>query len=87
MDYEEYIFQKYKDRVIKGRKHFINEINSKFRGVDGEKIHREIINYQIKKYGSQLMCFQELSCEQIKRGWTNRKCRRYRNGLKKARRI
>lgn len=88
MDYEEYIFHKYKDRALKGRKHFINEVNSKFRGVDGAELYKEIIDYQIMMYGSQLQNAPvELSCEQTKKGWTNRRNRRSYHGLKNYGRI
>lgn len=86
MDYERFVFQKYKDRVLPKRKSFIDEISSKFRGVDGAKLYKEIIDYQIKKYGYQLQKeTTKFPYEQFVRCWRNKKSRRYQNGIKKSR--
>lgn len=88
MDYERYIFQKYKDKVLPKRKAFIDEISSKFRGVDGAELYKEIIDYQIMIYGYQLRYAPtELTCEQTVRGWRNRKNRRYQRGIRKFRKV
>lgn len=86
MNYEDYIFHKYKDKVVIRRK-FINEINSKFSGVNAEILYKEIVDYQIFYYGSQLNKFTELTCEQIKKGWTNRRNRRNYHGLRNDGRV
>lgn len=88
MDYERFIFRKYKNKVLPKRKVFIDEVSSKFRGVDGAKLYKEIIDYQIKKYGYQLQKEDlKLAHEQFVRCSRNRIIRRYQNGIRRFRKI
>mgnify|MGYP006976107054 CR=1 FL=1 len=88
MDYERFVFQQYKNKVLSKRKVFIDEVSSKFRGVDGAKLYKEIIDYQIMMYGYQLQKeTTKLDYDQFVRGWRNKKNRRYQNGIRRFRKI
>lgn len=51
---EEFIFQKYKDRSFVNAEELKGELTKKYPGVDADKLHVRIVNYQINKYGKQL---------------------------------
>lgn len=82
MDYEKYLFHRYKDKSLPNRKVFINGICSKFRGVDGGKLYKEILDYQIFYYGSQLHDYAGTTREERKKGLINSRKRRRYHGLK-----
>lgn len=50
---ENFLFETYKDTATRSCKNF-KEMIKDFKNVDAYKIYREIINYQIKKYGQSL---------------------------------
>ena len=51
---EDYIFEIYKDTYIHGAKKFIKDVKDKYNLDINNELYKRIINYQIKKYGSQL---------------------------------
>lgn len=51
---EDYVFTKYKDKCFKNSATLKGEIIKNYPGVDAEKLHVRIVNYQIDKYGDIL---------------------------------
>ncbi len=65
---EELIFELYKDKVIKNRKSFIKEMQSKFRDVNVSELYVRIVNYQINSYGEMLKNYVEwINKEELRR--------------------
>lgn len=54
MDYYKLIFLEYKDSHVSCSSHLYKLIGKLAEKVDYHKIYRDIINYQIEKYGSVL---------------------------------
>lgn len=83
MNYEEYLFNKFKDVVIY-RKKFMDECE-KFSGVNGENVYKRIIEYQIKRYHTQLRDFgnDNYNSELFIRRNRAAKQRRQHNGIRK----
>lgn len=48
------IFEIYKDKVINSSSYFKKKVKSDYGYIPSSDLYREIINYQVKKYGKQL---------------------------------
>ena len=48
------IYESYKDKVINGMTYFKRRIKSDYGYIPSSDLYREIVNYQVEKYGKQL---------------------------------
>ena len=81
---EEYLFHKYKDSHIGNVEHFRSML-AEYKGIDCKKIYTEIINYQVKKYGSSLQgeSYERVDTEKAAHRAHNRHYRRRKSlGIK-----
>lgn len=74
------IYEGYKDKPVNGMGYFKRKIKSDYGIMPSSDLYREIVNYQVKKYGKQLHIdtgrnYERLFFEKTPKGRRNAVCR------------